>query len=258
MTTEVEVILHPAEIASLPQARGDDLHGATCVVFDVLRATTSIVTAFTEGGARAVYPAATLEEAQALKATPALAGALLGGERGGLPLPGFDLGNSPREYADRARLGGRDVVTTTTNGTVALRACVLAGAATVHVAALRNLGTLAAHLRATPPARLCIICAGTVSSFSLEDGFGAGALLAELTKLGLPLRAISDAVTAVLAIYERYCGDAVQAFRDAANGRRLVEIGLGDDLPWCAQTSVSSVLPALSGEGLTDGAIRLL
>ncbi len=254
---EVEVILHPAEIAVLPQARAD-LSGSECVVFDVLRATTSIVTGFSDGGARAVYPAATLDEAQALKGTPALAGALLGGERGGLPLPGFDLGNSPREYADPARLGGRDVVTTTTNGTVALRACVLARAAVVHVAALRNLGALAAHLRETAPVRVCIICAGTVSAFSLEDAFGAGALLAELAKLEVPLRPLSDAVAAVTSIYERYRGDAMLAFRDAANGQRLVEIGLGDDLDWCAQTSVCEVLPALFGAGLTDGAIRLL
>jgi 2-phosphosulfolactate phosphatase len=241
----------------LPQAR-PDLRGAAGVVFDVLRATTSIVTAFADGGARAVYPAATLEEARALKASDALAGALLGGERGGLPLPGFDLGNSPREYADPARLGGRDIVATTTNGTVALRACVLAGAAVVHVAALRNLGALAGHLRDTPPARLCIVCAGTVSAFSLEDAFGAGALLAELAKLDVPVTAVSDAVTAVVAVYERFCGDALLAFRAAANGRRLEEIGLGDDLPWCAQTSVCTVLPALSGEGLTAGAIRPL
>jgi 2-phosphosulfolactate phosphatase len=255
---EVEVILHPAEIALLPQAR-EDLRGAACVVFDVLRATTSIVTAFAEGGARAVYPAATLDEARALKATAGpLSEALLGGERGGLALPGFDLGNSPREYAHPERLKGRDIVATTTNGTVALRACVLAGASVVHVAALRNLAALAAHLRDTAPARLCIVCAGTVTAFSLEDGFGAGALLARLGKLGAPLVPVSDAVTAVISIYERYRGDAILAFREAANGRRLIEIGLGDDLPWCAQTSVCSVLPALSGVGLTEGAIRLL
>ncbi len=253
----IEVVLHPAEIALLWQTP-DALRGAACVVFDVLRATTSIVTAFADGGARAVFPAATVEEARALKAGP-LAAALLCGERDGLALPGFDLGNSPREYADHARLAGRDVISTTTNGTVALRTCVRAGAPEVFVGSLRNLHALAGHLCALSPERLCLVCAGTVRTFALEDAFGAGALLAEMTKIDASnVGELSDAARAVRAVFARYRGHALAAFRDAANGRRLVEIGLGDDLSWCAQNSVSSVLPALSGDGLASGAIRPL
>ena len=69
---------------------------------------------------------------------------MLGGERGGVRIEGFDLGNSPREYTAEA-VAGRDIITTTTNGTVALRAC--AGAREVLAGAWVNLDVLAFWLR---------------------------------------------------------------------------------------------------------------
>ncbi|MBM3985953.1 MAG: 2-phosphosulfolactate phosphatase, partial [Planctomycetes bacterium] len=69
--------------------------GPACdvVVIDVLRATSTIVSAL-DAGAECVVPEGTVEQA----ATRARAeGALLGGEREGLAPPGYDLGNSPRE-----------------------------------------------------------------------------------------------------------------------------------------------------------------
>src|SRR5712675_737545 len=113
----IDVVLHPAEIALLP-AR--DLSGTTCVVFDVLRATSSMVTALANGVSE-IHPVCTIQEAQALKGR--LPDVVLGGERKGDSIPGFDIGNSPSEYTG---LKGRRIVTTTTNGTVALRACELA------------------------------------------------------------------------------------------------------------------------------------
>ncbi len=136
----IDVVLHPAEIAQLP-AR--DLSATTCVVFDVLRATSSIITALAHGAAE-IYPVCTIDEARALKAS--LADAVLGGERQGDMIPGFDIGNSPREYTD---LTNRRIVTTTTNGTVALRACERAER--VLVGALLNLGAVAAELLASAP-----------------------------------------------------------------------------------------------------------
>ena len=131
----VEAVLTPAEIALLPRR---DLSDATCVVFDVLRATSTILTALFNGATR-VYPVGTTAEAFTLRDTR-LPAALLGGERGGVRIEGFDLGNSPREYTPEI-VSGRDIITTTTNGTVALRAC--AGARTVFAGALLNLRALA-------------------------------------------------------------------------------------------------------------------
>src|SRR3954451_14490043 len=88
----LDVALNPAEIALLP-AR--DLSRATCVVFDVLRATSSMITALAHGVPE-IFPVCTIEEAQAMKAR--MPDVVLGGERQGDLIPGFDMGNSPAEY----------------------------------------------------------------------------------------------------------------------------------------------------------------
>src|SRR6266568_1846042 len=111
---EIDVILNPAEIALLP---GRDLSSATCIVFDVLRATSSMITALAHGASE-IHPVRTIEDALSLKSR--LPDAVLGGERHGERIPGFDAGNAPHEYLGFA---GRRIITTTTNGTMALRAC---------------------------------------------------------------------------------------------------------------------------------------
>src|SRR4051812_30224806 len=127
----IDVVLNPAEIALLP---GRDLSATTCVVFDVLRATSSMLTALAHGVAE-IHPVRTIEEALALKER--MPDAVLGGERYGNLIPGFDIGNSPAEYV---ALAGRSIISTTTNGTVALRACE--HAARVLVGAVLNLSAL--------------------------------------------------------------------------------------------------------------------
>src|SRR6187549_1935392 len=107
----IDAVLTPADIALLPQR---DLAGVTCVVFDVLRATSSMITGLAHG-ATEIHPVCTIEEALALRQQ--LPDAVLGGERQGDPIPGFDVGNSPLEY--RESMAGRKIITTTTNGTVA-------------------------------------------------------------------------------------------------------------------------------------------
>ncbi|MEX2114189.1 MAG: 2-phosphosulfolactate phosphatase, partial [Pirellulales bacterium] len=74
-----------------------DLANSTAVVIDVLRATTTIVAALA-AGARAVVPCLTIEDAKTAAAALPREETVLGGERGGLPIEGFDLGNSPAEY----------------------------------------------------------------------------------------------------------------------------------------------------------------
>src|SRR5204862_138036 len=118
------------------------LRGASALVIDVLRASTSIITALANGAA-AVVPVERVEEARARKATldP---GTLLAGERHGDPPEGFDLGNSPREFTP-ARVCGRTIVLTTSNGTRALLAA--RPAAAVGVAGFVNATAAAAWAR---------------------------------------------------------------------------------------------------------------
>src|SRR5262245_53129124 len=109
---DVQVHLLPSLV---PAGR---LAGGLAVVIDVLRATTTIIHALA-AGCSAVIPAAEVEEARE-RAGRMLAGkVLLGGERDGRPLPGFDRGNSPLEYTPAA-CRGTTLVLTTTNGTRAL------------------------------------------------------------------------------------------------------------------------------------------
>jgi 2-phosphosulfolactate phosphatase len=239
-TTQTDVILTPAEIALLP-AR--DLSRSTCVVFDVLRATSTFLTALAHGASR-IYPVGSVEEA--LELHQRLPQALLGGERGGVRLPGFDLGNSPREYTVES-VGGRDIISTTTNGPVALRAC--AHAAAVFAGALLNADALAAHLRAVQPApeRLLLVCAGTGADFAWEDAIGAGSLL---TRLGNAWDG-GDAAQLVRNAYAHARTDLAGALGGSVNGQRLQEIGLGGDVAYCASEGSLATVALLRNGALS-------
>ena len=240
---EIRTILTPVEIAALP-AR--DLRGTVCVVFDVLRATSTILAALANG-AQGVWPVLTAAEAFAAR-EERLPEALLGGERGGLRIDGFDLGNSPREYTPEA-VAGRDIVTTTTNGTVALRAC--AGAEAVLAAALVNLDATAAWLRSRHPRpeRVLLVCAGTGIDFALEDGLAAGGLAERLELDGGCT--FDDATTAMVALYVHHRGGLAAALGASSNGRRLAGIRLAEDLAWCARESCLDTVAAMEA-----GAVR--
>lgn len=233
----IDAILNPAEIALLP-AR--DLSAATCVVFDVLRATSSMITALAHG-AREIWPVSTIEEALALKAR--CPEGLLCGERHGERIDGFDLGNSPFEYRD---LEGRTIITTTTNGTVALRAC--AGASRVLAGALLNLGALASEIQRAEPEQLVLVCAGTFAEFALEDAYAAGSLMAALDGVGVP----TDSAIAALSVSRNF-KEPLDALRAARNGRALAAKGRGAEVEWCAQVSHFDTVGSME-----DGVIRAL
>ena len=241
----VEVVLTPVEIAALP---GRDLQASTCVVFDVLRATSTILTAFANGASR-IFPVLTIEEARRLHADR-LPDALLGGERGGTKIAGFHLGNSPLEYT-REMVAGRDIITTTTNGTVALRAC--GGAREVLAGAWLNLAALSVFLRRREslPENLLLVCAGTDSRFALEDGLAAGALLARLESMTGALDC-NDAGLAMLALYRQCGGDPFPAMCSSENGKRLMQTtALQPDVAWCAQTDRLDWVAVLRDGALT-------
>ena len=241
----VEIVLTPAEIAALP---GRDLRASTCVVFDVLRATSTLLTAFANGASR-VFPVLTIEEARRLR-DDRLPGALLGGERDGIKIEGFNLGNSPLEYTSEV-VTGRDLITTTTNGTVALRAC--AGAREVVAGAWLNLAALSAYLLRPEPAseHLLLVCAGTGSRFALEDGLAAGALLAGLCAARGSLTC-DDAGLAMRVLHQQHAANPLAAMQESDNGKRLMQIpALQADVAWCAQTDRLDWIARLRDGALT-------
>ncbi len=224
----VDVVLNPAEIALLPQR---DLSASTCVVFDVLRATSSMITGLAHGASE-IHPVTTIDEALALKAR--LPHAVLGGERHGDLIEGFDIGNSPLEYID---LGGRTIITTTTNGTVALRACE--NAQRVLVGAVLNIAAVASELMRTQPEQVVLVCAGTFADFALEDAVAAGLLIAALGKCEL-----TDSAHAALAVARLY-PEPLEALRRARNGHVLIAKGRGSEVEWCAQQSRFNIVGSM-------------
>jgi 2-phosphosulfolactate phosphatase len=222
---KIDVALEPSEIAQLG-AR--DLSGTTCVVFDVLRATSSMVTGLAHG-VEAILPVSTIE--QALEERRLCPEILLGGERFGERIEGFDLGNSPFEYRASE---GRRIVMTTTNGTVALRACV--GAARVLVGAVLNLRAVAAILRQWNAETVLLVCAGTGETLALEDVWAAGRLLAEFRDAEW-----SDAARVAYGTAQTW-PQPLESLKAARNGKVLLEKGRLSEVEWCARESVFEVV----------------
>ncbi len=224
-----------------------DLTGRGVVVIDVLRATSSIVTALS-AGAKAVVPAASSEEAVRLTANLEKNGIVLAGERRMVKIEGFGLGNSPREMT-REAVGGKTMFLATTNGTPALVAAQ--GGDPVLVAAALNFSAVAERARALWAERgdLVIICAGREKQFALEDAYTAGRLI-KTVKKGARKVTLNDAAQVSLDLAGQQGGwqDAFDA-SDAA--RQLVETGLGEDVAYCARPDRFRVVPVYADRRIT-------
>ncbi len=226
---DLEICYLPAQWRRLDP---DRLRVSACVVIDVIRATSTMLVALANG-ARGVRPVASVEEAFTLKEhNPS---ALLAGERGGVPLPGFDLGNSPREMT-AARVGGRDLIVTTTNGTQVLAACL--GARAVLTASFLNLDAVAGRLREIGAPSI-ILCPGFEGGFGLDDVIVAGALAEAL-----------DCDHSLVSLYHSVRHDLGGTLLGSQAGRELIKAGLEADVPICAELSRFSQVPTLDAEGI--------
>lgn len=265
---KIEVILTPAELPALAKR---DLRETVCVVFDVLRATSTIVTAL-QHGAAAIIPVGEIAEALAIKKHQP--DVLLGGEREGVKIRAaqtggidFDLGNSPRECGPQL-VRGRTIVSTTTNGTRALRACV--GAQTVLAGSFLNLAAMAEFILRLQPAEVLLVCAGTRENAALEDTLAAGALCMLLDaprnlpqsplgggegvrRRGEGFLLMTDSAQITWQSYAQVKSDLPGAIRVSENARRLLAIPeLRDDVAFCLQRDIFPIIARMEA----DGAIR--
>lgn len=220
------------------------LAGGTAVVIDVLRATTTIVYALAAGANR-VIPCGEIEEARQLAAKLPPGTTLLGGERGGLKIDGFDLGNSPTDYAPSV-VAGKTLVFTTTNGT---RALIRAREARrVIAAAFANLNAVVRWLgNETGPVH--IICAGTDGKVTLEDILCAGSIIQGLGKAVADISVADDSTRLALNLSEtqgRHYDPFLAALSGSRGGRNLIEHGLDGDIVVAARWDVSNLVPELS------------
>jgi 2-phosphosulfolactate phosphatase len=229
----------------LPQhVRTEELVGSVAIVIDVLRATTTMVHALSEG-ASSIIPCAEIDEARQTAAALPTGTAILGGERGGSPIEGFDLGNSPLDYR-RERVLGKTLVMTTTNGTRALLHA--RSADRVLVAAFANLTAVVASLR-TEMRSIHILCAGSEGEVSLEDLLLAGAIASTLAASRTDVRCSEESLLA-RTLFEgsgRLESDRIRLFREARGGRTLRQLGLDADIEFAARADTARVVPQLLG-----------
>jgi 2-phosphosulfolactate phosphatase len=213
------------------------VEGASVLVIDVLRASTTIVSALSHG-CRALIPVADADEARRRARACGEAPPLLAGERRGETLPGFDLGNSPIEVA-AAEIRGRTVLLTTSNGTRALLAARAALA--VGVAGFVNLAAAAAWA-AGPRVPITLACAGERGAISLEDQVCAGLLAAHLER-GDPPAVLTPAARTAARVAAPYARALGRLRDDSRWARHLIRTGRGHDVDACLSLDTSALVP---------------
>jgi 2-phosphosulfolactate phosphatase len=226
----VDVVLLPDHL------RQSRLDGVTVVVFDVLRATTTMAAALAAGVREIRIYGSPLAARVGAVGDDTL---LLCGEEKCLPPPGFHLGNSPGAF-DATVHAGRTLCMSTTNGTGAILAAD--GAAQIFTGALVNASAVAHGLRRSGATDVILLCSGTAGELAAEDVIGAGAVLNALRPLG-PVRLVSDAATMAQDLFLAHRDDLPRALSDTAGGRNVFAAKLDPDIAFAAR------LDAIDGVG---------
>lgn len=227
----------------------EELAGGTVVVIDILRATTTICYALA-AGAREIIPCVDIDEARELRNSLGDDSAVLGGERGGVKVEGFDLGNSPSEYTP-ATVADRSIVFTTTNGTAAMKYCQDANE--VLIGAFVNLSAICSALAGAE--NIHFLCAGTAHKITREDVLFAGAAIDLLLSaegdeaLGESLSMNDQANLALDAwrtAQEHLVGSSLaDRIRESRGGQNVLAIGQEADIQIAAELDRFQIVPRL-------------
>lgn len=215
-----------------------ELKGKIVVVVDVLRATSSMVTAFAHGIEK-IIPVSSLDDCR----TRRQQGFLTAAEREGRKAEGFDLGNSPFSYME-PQIQGKTLVMTTTNGTHAIRLSMAADQ--VLAGAFLNLSSVAAFVEAAQKDVL-VVCAGWKGNFNLEDTLFAGGLA---DRLEGSFSFANDAALAALHLYRQARTDMNGFLSASSHVQRLKNLDIIKDIEFCLQEDLYEVVPVLTGECL--------
>ena len=222
------------------------LSGRSVVVIDVLRAT-SVITHVLSLGALEVIPVSSVEEGFRLAKTFPQETTLLGGERANKRIEGFDLGNSPREYTAE-RVNGKRLILSTTNGTKAFH--LVSGAKEIFAASFFNIKAVARRC-AEEGMDLLIFPSGDEGNFSIEDTLCGGMIVDLILQEKKTVR-LTDASHCGHALFKRYEKDLTEAFHLSHHGKELLDLGLKNDLIFCARLNTTEIVPVFR-----DGALRI-
>ena len=221
-----------------------ELKGKAVVAVDILRATSTMVTAFAHG-ATDIIPVMNLEDCQAYAGK----GCLIAAERDGIKAEGFDLGNSPFAYMN-GNVQGRTIAITTTNGTRAIHLSMEADE--IVIGSFLNLQAVANHLQELQ-LDVLVVCAGWKGKFNLEDTLYAGALVERLQDT---FASENDATLASLYLYQTAKNDLVSFLRQSSHVRRLENLEIHKDIEFCLQHDTFDVLPVWQQDRLVDIGVR--
>lgn len=233
----LSVHLVPALVA--PQL----LAGSIVVMIDALRASVTISSALASG-ARAVFPVLTVEDAIGFADRMQRSGKprgeiVLGGERGGVLIPGFDLDNSPLAYTPE-RVRDKAVIFTTANGTSTLLHAH--GAARILIGALTNVSAVCRRIEADTR-DVHIVCSGTRGEVSLDDCLAAGAMVERLLAAGRELGSDDSGLVCLRLWQDATRSGVLEAMRASRGGRNLGRLGFDADIRICSTVDGLDVLP---------------
>ena len=219
------------------------------MILDILRASSTITTAL-HSGASAVIPCQEIEEAQEIACNlseTSDSGVLLGGERMGIMIDGFDLDNSPARYS-ADMVTGKQIVFTTSNGTRALKRAVQADR--ILIGSFLNLAAVVKELSQSSGV-VYLVCAGTDGAVTGEDCLCAGAIAAGLQEITSEKLTLDDASRMVVDYYRTQIsgpGGLLTAMRASQGGRNLIQRGFEEDIRLCSECDRYSVLPEFCHE----------
>ncbi len=246
---DIDVVLTPADIERI--SKTSEFTGMA-VVFDVLRATSTMITAL-NNGVKSIIPVATIKEALELKKN--FTDVLLGGERNGVRISAeisggvdFDFGNSPREFV-KEKVAGKTIVVTTTNGTIAVKTAMKFDYAVI--SSFLNLSATAGYIVQNRPKKLTIICSGTRNEASLEDIIAAGALMSKLNDV---CPNFSDSAMVARDFYLFNKNNLSNTVRCSANAKRLLSnTELADDVGFCLQLDLFNFVGVIMNGKILKG-----
>lgn len=222
------------------------LRNKVVVVIDVLRASSTIITALMNQ-AKGIIPVEDMGEASRISQSVDSDNLLLCGEKDGVKIEGYDLGNSPLEYSvDRVK--DKTLIFNTTNGTKAIKKAV--GSSNLFVGSFLNLSTIV-HTLNEEQKDIILICAGWRGRMAIEDLLFAGNVIYNLGNGSLPQEA-RDGSKVAFGLYEKFRDDISDVIRSSNHAERLKEIAGESDIDYCAQRDICDILPVLNDGIITN------
>lgn len=234
---------------SLHSFQEDELRDKTVVIIDVLRASSTIVTAFMSG-AKAIIPVGDMGEASKISQNVDSDNYLLCGEKDGEKIEGYDLGNSPLEYTKEV-VEGKNLIFNTTNGTKAIKKSL--GSSQILIASFLNVGAIVEELKSQDN-EIVLVCAGWKGRLAFEDMLLAGNIIYLMSDGNLPNDS-RDGAKVAFGLYDKYGEDISTVIHQSNHAMRLKDIIGTSDIDYCCQVDITDMLPRLK-EGmitLTDG-----